>query len=288
MQKIFVSAALLLSSSAVFAEVAPDAARDCFPGAYYRKAVSSVDNWAGIEGIIRLPEPQLDMTRLKPTGRPMDNASIYMGGSAEEQEVDAGLTWEVIREADGSVSTQPKAFRPFWRVKSWNNAPAKPEYYYLPGDVVRMSLFTKKPGTLTMAIEPIERTEASKKFLTDLKCTDLMTTFSITFEAPFAPDGLQEFKRVNAIDISGQEGKGVVPSTSSVVGGEWLEVWLWRGETRLPMAPERFTDMRCPEPSNTVVESTINADRGGEKVEIFATRPKADEASESRPADPAQ
>lgn len=256
------------------AEVPPAAEHPCFPGAYYRKAVSSTDRWTGIEGVVRLPQPSWDPSRRHPTtGKLLDNCSVYMGGKAGEQEVDAGLSWEVIRDADGKVSTERKAFRPFWRVKAWANAPAQPSFYYFPGDVVRMRVETREPGKLTMEVEVLERAESSRPLLVALRAPEQPTTFSVTFDAgPFEPGGLQEFKRVNAIDQVGNEGKGVTATASMVQGAEWHEAWLLRGAgRRLPMAPERFTDMRCPDRAHVVVEATVNADRGGEKVDILGT-----------------
>ena len=264
------------TTTAIAPEVPPAASLPCFAGAYYRKAVTSTDHWVGMEGVVRLPRPSYDESRRKPaTGKMLDNASVYMGGLAGEQEVDAGLTWEVIREADGKVSTERKAFRPFWRAKKWSNAPAKADYYYFPGDLVRMKVDTRKTGTLTLEIEVLERAESSRPLLIALNAAEHPTIFTVTFDVePFGPGNLQQFKRVNAIDQVGNEGKGVIPTTTTVRGSEWHEVWLLRADgRRLPMAPERYTDMRCPDATHIVVEPTINSDRGGERVDILGTLP---------------
>lgn len=265
------------TTATLAAEVPPAASLPCFAGAYYRKAVSSTDHWIGIEGIVRLPQPNYDPARRKPeNGKLLDNSSIYMGGLAGEQEVDAGLSWEVIREADGKVSTERKAFRPFWRVKTWANAPAKPDFYYYPGDLIRMKVVTEAAGQLTLEVQLLERAESSRPLLIALKAQDRPSTFSVTFDVPpFGPGKLQQFKRVNAIDQVGNEGKTVAATTTTIRGAEWHEVWLMRADgRRLPMAPERFTDMRCPDPAHVVVEQTINADRGGERVDLLGKEPE--------------
>src|SRR5262249_6258756 len=112
-------------------EVAPAAKLPCFPGAYYRKAVSSFDTWTGIAGMVKLGTPKIDEDRLDAqTKQPLDNFSVYMGGNAGgDYEVDAGLTWEFTTDANGQKSARRNAFRPFWRTKTWNSAPDKKEFY---------------------------------------------------------------------------------------------------------------------------------------------------------------
>lgn len=290
------------------AEVPPDSSAPCFPGAYYRKAVSSEDTWSGIEGVVTLPEFQPDMDRVNPdTGRPLDNASIYMGGRAGDTEIDAGVSWEVIKEADGKVSRIGKAYRPFWRNKDWHSGPAKPDFYYYPGDQLRIRIQSVIANKLTMSIELLNRGEAWKtancaepvtatsktdsatstaKSATATSSTsttsssktspeavvatatvpaagtakangkdfaatspDAATSLTVTFDAPsFGPDRVQQFKRVNAIDQSGNEGKDVVATKARVLDATWHEVNLLRGRLRVPMSGTRFTDMRCPDP----------------------------------------
>jgi len=45
-------------------EVPPASSLRCFPGAYYRKVVSSFDTWNGIVGVVKLGTPAVDMDRL--------------------------------------------------------------------------------------------------------------------------------------------------------------------------------------------------------------------------------
>lgn len=250
------------------AEVPPDAARPCFPGAYYRKAVSSVDVWTGVELLVTLPRFVPDPARLRPNGRPTDNCSVYLGGRAGQTEIDAGVCWEVIREADGSVSTVGKAFRPFWRNKRWFSGPAKPEYYFNPGDTVRMKVWTESADKLRMQIDLIARAGEAVD-----PGREPISTLSVEFDAPgFAPGRKQEFKRVTAIDQSGNEGKPVQPTAARVEACRILATRLFRDgdPSPRPMTPDRFTDMRCPDPRFFQL-TRVDGD-GGEQISIDGGR----------------
>jgi hypothetical protein len=293
--QLFVVVCVLTSCAC--AEVPPEKSVPCFPGAYYRKAVSSMDTWSGIEGVITIPSFTPDPDRVNPdTGRALDNPSVYMGGRAGDTEIDAGLSWEVIKEEDGTVSKAGKAFRPFWRNNGWHSGPAKPEFYYYPGDQVRIRIESLETNKLTMFIELLSRAErtaqtaakpvsadslstsasgvtsstSEKKVIAtgslpspgeksqgnDFSATapDAVTSLTVTFDAPgFGPDRVQQFKRVNAIDQSGNEGKPVQPTKARVTDATWTEVYLLRGRMRVPFSRDRYTDMRCPTPMNFTV-----------------------------------
>jgi hypothetical protein len=130
-------------------EIQPRSFIQCFPGSYYRKIVSSVDYWLGIGGTVILPEMTFDKLRINPN-KPrqfLDNPSIYLGGNMDRQETDIGLTWEVIKDDNGIVSDERKAFRPFMRRTAHHsgqkavylNAPAESKYYWYPGDKINIS-----------------------------------------------------------------------------------------------------------------------------------------------------
>lgn len=298
-------AAVLLLATPLCAEVPPDSSRPCFPGAGYRKAVSSHDNWTGIDTIVTLPTPQYDPERLRSTGRPLDNASVYIGGHAGKQEVDCGLSWDVIREPDDKVSSNPKAFRIFWRVSNWNSGPARPEYYFYPGDTVRMVCRTTgKPDELEMQIDLLHRADdpttsviqgergertvwapynaevaaAAQNQAWTTSTSELLTqhaplsTFRTTFRAPgFGPGEPMEFKRVNGLDQSGNEGRPAQPTNTKITGAVWRQVHLLRGPDHepVPMSPSRFTDMRCPGPETVVVTPQGET---GERVDLMGIR----------------
>ncbi|NDP27236.1 MAG: hypothetical protein GZ087_07405 [Flavobacterium sp.] len=247
-------------------EVLPPVTSSCFAGAYYRKAFSSKDYWLGIGGTVVLPTLTYDLTRINPNklGTYLDNASIYLGGTSDDQETDIGMTWEVIREADGSVSKERKAFRPFLRrtgYKSgqtalYKNAPATSDYYWYPGETISMSIELIEEKKLKFIVEG-----AGKKY-----------------EEIFEVDGYQKgfmanYKRVNAIDQVSNEGKPVQPTTAKVTGAKWLEVYLYRSINSLvvkaPMHSKRFTDMQCPAQRYFVLSSSGESD---ESIDIFGSK----------------
>ena len=238
-------------------EVSPALNIPCFPGAYYRKAVTSFDYWTGISGVVILGYPQVDESRLdNKTRLPLDNFSVYMGGNAAgKQEVDAGLTWEFSLDSAGRKTERRNSWRPFWRVNSWQNAPNRPEFIWKPGDKVLMSVKMCAPEKLRLTIEDLNN---PKK------------VFSVDFDAPgFNFNSLLQFKRVNAIDQSQNEGKLVKPTAAKVVGAEWLNTMLYRGaEEQFPMNKRRYTDMRCNDAAHIRV-TTTNAAIGAEKIDLF-------------------
>jgi hypothetical protein len=246
-------------------EVVPAASLPCFAGAYYRKAVTSFDMWTGIAGIIKLPTPKVDETRLNEKDKsPLDNFSVYLGGRAGEKEIDAGLTWSFTVDENGKQSQRRNAWRPFWRVETWNNAPAEKQFYWFPGDTVQIAVMIVGPKKLRLIVA--DAVPQPKKM------------FQVDFDATgFAPNLARQFKRVNAIDQFGNEGKPVQPTKAEVVGAEWLQTILLRGEgasaKQIPMDKTRFTDMRCASETNVVVTPT-DAAKGAEKVDIFGTPKK--------------
>lgn len=241
-------------------EVVPAAAIPCFPGAYYRKAVSSFDSWTGIAGLIKLGTPRVDENRLgEQTRQPLDNFSVYMGGNAGgKTEVDAGLSWEFTTDENGKKSERRNAFRPFWRTKTWNAAPAEKQFYFYPGETVQMAVLVAGPNKLRLIIS-----DGKSK------------TFQTEFDAEgFAPNIPRQFKRVNAIDQVANEGKPVQKTAAQITGAEWLSTVLLRGAgadaKQIPMDKTRFTDMRCANESHIVV-TTVDDKKGAEKIDIFGT-----------------
>lgn len=254
------------------AEVPPAASLPCFPGAYYRKAVSSLDVWTGIEGAVTLPTPRFDegRRREKNPEQFLDNPSVYVGGRGEGTEIDAGVTWEVVRLPDGTTSADRRAFRPFWRNKGWHAAEARPEWYFYPGDTIRMRIETGAAGKLTLRVELVSRGEAGEKATAAYgAATRPAGPLVQEFDASgFTPGRPQQFKRVNAIDQVGREGKEVEATRAAATGAVWKEVTLLRGAERVPMEPKRFTDMRCPGEKYFTVRS---GESGGERVDIVGT-----------------
>jgi len=239
-------------------EVAPAASLPCFAGAYYRKIVSSFDVWTGIAGFVKLGTPKFDEDRLdEKDQQPLDNFSVYMGGNAGGRtEVDAGLSWEFTTDENGKRSARRNAFRPFWRTKTWNSAPDEKRFYFYPGETVQMAVIVAGANKLRLIISDGK----TKTFQTD-------------FDAEgFTPNIPRQFKRVNAIDQRHNEGKPVQATKAEVVGAEWTQTILLRGEgasaKQLPMDKTRLTDMRCSNEKHIVVNAT-DAAKGSEKIDIY-------------------
>lgn len=240
-------------------EIAPEGSMPCFQGAYYRKAVSSVDNWLGIEGKVILPAFNYDSSRTNPS-KPrqfLDNASVYIGGTSDGQETDIGMTWEVIKDNAGNVSQERKAFRPFLRRSShksgqaalYLNAPAESRYYWYPGDTITMSILLVEAGKLKFTISGMGK--SYEEFFDAAGC-------QFTIKA--------QYKRVNAIDQVSNEGKPVQPTKAKAIGAKWLYANLFRNyksETlKAPMHTKRFTDMRCPIAANFLISSMPDSPSG--------------------------
>ncbi len=247
-------------------EIKPEFSYTCFQGAYYRKTVSSRDHWIGIKGEVTLPTIKFDESRknsAKP-GQYLDNPSVYMGGHMDGQETDIGLTWEVIKHEDGSVSKERLAFRPFFRRTDhksgqkdvWIYAPAKKEFYWYPGEKVEMSVEVVKDGLVKISVKG-----AGKHFEETYEC------------AGYTLNGIGDFKRVNAIDQVRNEGKPAQPTQTKVSDAKWSYTTLIRMQNgkrlEVPMHAGRFTNMRCPDVKFFEVnQSSKEAKVGAEEITI--------------------
>jgi hypothetical protein len=260
-----------ITATAQEQEIPPVDALPCFPGAFYRKAVSSTDKWTGIEGVISLPTPVLDEDRKSAAGRHMDNPSVYLGGNAGT-EFDAGVTWSRIRRSDGRLTPHCEAFRIFWRYQRWYTGPLEPEYCYYPGDKLRLRCVVIAQGKMLFEVELLER-GPNAPLPVDNKPrfgSGPLSRYSVEIDArDFKPDRSQQFKRVNAIDQVGREGKEVIPTKAKVLGAVWHEVSLFRGFEKVPMNPGRFTDMRCPALHH--VKTAAAAENGAETISLFGS-----------------
>jgi hypothetical protein len=251
-------------------EVRPDVSKPCFNGAYYRKLVSSHDKWVGINGSVVLPEIEFDKDRVNPK-KPLqylDNPSIYLGGSMGNQETDIGLAWEVIRDEKGNVSADRRAYRPFLRrtghvsgqLAVFENAPAVKDYYWYPGEEVYMSLVVVSDKKVRFVVEG-----AGKKFERDFDCDG------------YSLKAIGEFKRVNAIDQVGREGKSVEATKTKVKNANWKFTNLFRYENgkvvEVPFHDGRYTEMLCPEVGYfSITSDTKNKFKGAELINISGVK----------------
>ncbi len=251
-------------------EVKPEKSKPCFNGAYYRKLVSSHDKWVGINGSVVLPEIEFDKDRIHPK-KPLqylDNPSIYLGGSMGNQETDIGLAWEVIKDEKGNVSAERKAYRPFLRrtghasgqLAVFENAPAIKDYYWYPGEEVYMSLVVISDKKVRFKVEG-----AGKKFERDFDCDG------------YSLKAIGEFKRVNAIDQVGREGKSVEATKTKVKNANWKFTNLFRYENgkliEVPFHDGRYTEMLCPEVGYfSITSDTKNKLKGAELISISGVK----------------
>lgn len=199
--------------------------------------------------------------------RNLDNPSIYLGGNASyESDVGLSLSKVLIKNNLGQMvlSTGSLAFRPFWRyittpgelnkdlggydlennrryaVGSTNASETNmianwyygdTEYYYLPGDKLRIIVYSPKPNFLQLQIEVIEK--SSLPYSVDLRETNGWKDPE-NFLSPIFPSTNHgsnknaEFKRVNAIDQVANEGKNAIMTESNVKEAIWEGVYLHR------------------------------------------------------------
>jgi hypothetical protein len=252
-------------------EILPNPFEPCFQGAYYRKAMTSLDKWYGISGIVKLPKIEFDRSRINPL-KPhqyLDNPSIYLGGNVNNQETDIGLTWEVIRDSNGNITPDRRAFRPFIRWSyyretnqrpGYRNAPTNEKYYWYPGNIVSISVKTIKNQTIYFIIEG-----EGKKYETEVKVDG------------YNLNSFGNWKRVNALDQVSNEGKPVQPTKTKLFGSIWNHTKLYRkvGDEIIEtyMHKKRFTDMRCPKENYFFINSNSNQENiGGEEINIDCSR----------------
>jgi hypothetical protein len=159
------------------------------------------------------------------------------------------------------------------------------EYYYFPGDKIRMSVFSPAPGFLQMRIELLEVT-THPNYIDARSRYNLDDDFNRIFATPLFPsEGMgamkAEFKRVNAIDQVANEGKPTINTNSVVQNAIWHEVYLYRQITgtlyKIPMTQTRSAYMTCPLGSNIngnftnafeISYENVNRDLGGEMITL--------------------
>ncbi|WP_025724531.1 hypothetical protein [Acholeplasma granularum] len=290
-----------------FEETKPTPPPQCFLGAWYHKVFSSKDQWLGIEGTIRLGEFIPDPKRFGHDNRThwqryLDSPSIYMGGHALS-ESDAGLGlmsgYETLDTSTPiNYGTKKVSYRPFYRyiyseaidkngnvqrnnVNSWNvSDPTRFEYYYFPGDLIKMSVYSPLPNYLQLKIEVLETTTIEKyknqRALYKLKNNQPSTYYSPLFFSEGHGLSNAEFKRVNSIDQYGNEGSNVKLTDAKVTKATWESVYLYRKIedeiVKVPFNKERQSVMTCPNvESFTITQNEEQIKKGGESIEIHPT-----------------
>jgi len=277
----------------------------CFLGAWYRKVYSSKDKWLGIEGTITLGEFIPDEDRFGYDNRIsykryLDSPSIYMGGfSISESDAGLGLMSGYTSPDDQYTLNygSPKiAYRPFWRyiysevidnqgnvdrktVNSWNvSDPSQFDFYYFPGDTIKMSVFSPIKDYLQLRIELIEATSI-KKYVNIRKGFKLKKPNRIFYSPLFYSEGHHTqdamFKRVNSIDQYGNEGFVEKATNASVTKAVWHHVFLYReidGDiVKVPFDQRRQVSMACPNEQSFKIKKLNGS---GEEISITPYYPQ--------------
>ncbi|GEM_PF-411134 len=270
-----------------------------FGGAWYRKVISSKDSWTGIEATVTLPEVVIrrydgeydETLPYDPEVKNLDNPSVYLGGNAgSESDVGLGFSRTLYKAGTSNLTKSSFAFRPFWRYitstdkdaggydvhgglyavsANGNNCYANyhwkyTEYYYLPGDTLRIVVYSPAPGKLQLMIEVISKSTlpSSVAIREQYGWKDPADFVSPVFaSAGHGTNGvLAEFKRVNAIDQSGNEGKTAIPTDTEITGAVWHSTYLHRVINgvayRVPMNENRRGEVNAPYGSAFTVVST--------------------------------
>jgi len=277
----------------------------CFHGAWYHKVFSSKDKWLGIEGTIVLPT--VNLTRIDENNRYLETSSIYMGGQAK-YESDVGLAYMNAQISnDGEISTLNTCFRPFWRYitdskendaggynyetgRNYSSTNLTPnattsncyamyspkfsEYYYLPGDKIKIIITYPKKDYMQLKIEVLEVSNDINSINLRKKYNwkDPQNFKSPLFSSPESDDSIKEFKRVNAIDQRHNEGLPAINTKSSVENAKWESVYLYReikGQVyKVPLNNLRSATMNCPD-LEAFEYSEIANNTGGSTINIY-------------------
>lgn len=269
-----------------------------YPGAIFRKVVSSRDSWLGIEAIVTLPEFTGDLKMEYPAGSGIikysDSPSVYIGANSKK-ESDVGLAWEYGATADnpGVLNYDDKiCFRPFYRYITesgeniYNGVNWKDfEHYYYPGDKIRMSVVISSENKMQLKVELLEETTipvyAQRRLSYNLGENYSKVWVSEEYESPGAGVYPSIFKRVCALDQYGNEGKPTRPTNAISKNIIWHEVYLYRNIDgkiyKVPMTEERSEGICSPVGQNSLGDFTNaikltydNVDKalGGECVTI--------------------
>lgn len=289
-----------------------------FGGAFYFKTISTKDKWVGIEGVITLPEFEIKRyatsynteLNVDPNCKNLDNPSIYMGGQAAYHS-DVGLSLSQVLLGNGTISKGSYAYRPFWRyitsisetnkdigpvdinnhrrygvsatnanetnmIANWYYKDT--EYYYLPGDKIRMIVYSPKPDYLQLQIEVLEKStlESSVRIREENNWKDPANfTSPIFISAGHGTNMKVEFKRVNAIDQSGNEGKTAIMTGSNVKIAVWESVYLHRNingtKYRVAFTEERSDTLGAPE-NKYFTYTIIDPNTGGVSITIHPNK----------------
>lgn len=294
-----------------------------FLGAWYHKVVSSRDAWVGIEGTITLPifqirryeSEQYDATKwIDHSLKNLDNPSIYLGGNAGyESDVGLSLSRGCLNRDCTMISKGSLVFRPFWRyITSQDNADEggydvhqgkyavscsgnsikncianwtylDTQYYYLPGDKLRIIVYSPEPNYLQLQIEVLEISTLPEAVQMREKYgwKQPENFKSPLFHSPGHGSSTNvEFKRVNAIDQVNNEGKPAIITSSEVGKATWHNTYLYRVIDnimyRVPLTTARSAYVSSPDSDKFTITFGEYTEDGGSVVEIHPSRKRDD------------
>lgn len=197
-------------------------------GAWFRKVAGPEGGgFEALEASGILPEPVFDPAREHKAAKgeeayksgPLDRPDVYLGLHADGAEVDAGLIWDHVYDAD-KRDTGEFAYRVYWRTSKggWNNPAvgAADNLYLHPGDSFGLTLRAHADGRATLSVTaPGGAAEYSFPVPGLLKTDGSLKPLS--------------FKRVHSIDQfriadglrSGNEGHAALPTRTELRDGRW-------------------------------------------------------------------
>lgn len=290
----------------------PQPKQNCFGGAWYHKVMSIQYPFYGIEGTITLPLPfirRYDQSfKIKHlvdlNQKNLDVSSIYMGGHASD-ESDVGLA--LFRGYLGDqLATGAFVYRPFWRyitdefedVGTYNldtgrnyaatllsdrngiknvyaqYHPSFTEHYYLPGDTLKLTLFSPKPHFMQLRIEVIQVSKLP--YAVNLRRRYKMKAPQAFISPLFSSKGHgtdmpKTYKRVNAIDQVRNEGKEAILTRSEILNAHWQDCYLYYKEQetlyKTPFNETLSVTMQCPNPK-AFFTTPIDDHTGGQMISI--------------------
>jgi len=234
----------------------------------------------------------------------LDTSSIYIGGHAKfESDVGMALSRAIL---DGKVTTGAAVYRPFWRyitdkdddsgtydvekkrmyqatvISSHNDVkniyaqyhPSFTEHYYLPGDKLSISLISPKKDFLQLKIKVIASSDIaySINFRKKYNLSKPKDFISPLISSPgHGSNNNVTFKRVNAIDQVGNEGKTAIMTNSVIADAMWESCMLLYKENdiiyKTPFNNEISVTMACPNP-RAFITTPIDEKNGGQHITI--------------------
>lgn len=234
----------------------------CYAGAYHKKD-TAVGGYIGVGGKVKLGVFFPDGNRYKTfqyqgqnACKSIDSPSIYMGikQAVGGKEIDVGLNWEISKDGKGALSQTQNSYRPFWRVDSWNSAPADPKYTWYSGDVIKVDLVIIADGKMKFTVQDAQ--------------TNPKKVFSREFDVPGVKlAGQHEIKMITSIDQFGRENLAAENTNAKLLKMEWWERHLLdSSKKQIPLNSKIVKAVKCFDKNIKVTQ--VKEKVGGETITI--------------------